>query len=178
MGQPPRFLFVPQARSISFCVHVCPQYLRWIVRPEKASVGLVRCVSSLVRAFERSSSSAMAQSSGTAIAMCNLVVPIRTCSKCRQREPLFHDTSLRDNEKAGSDEVGPIFPIGTRNDDAIRQSPVYMDTAQDCYSRWCVFSTEHPKTCSYCWLTCKHGYARRARRGDASIRFAPCDVRC
>ena len=43
--------------------------------------------------------------------MCNFVVPIRTCSKCRQREPLFHDTSLRDNEKVGSDEVGDMFPI-------------------------------------------------------------------
>ena len=40
--------------------------------------------------------------------MCNFVVPIRTCSKCRQREPLFHDMSLRDNEKVGSDEVGDM----------------------------------------------------------------------
>ncbi|KAI9568224.1 hypothetical protein HD554DRAFT_785418 [Boletus coccyginus] len=70
--------------------------------------------------------------------MCNFVVPIRTCSKCRQREPLFHDMSLRDNEKC----------------------LIYMDTAQDCYSRWCVFSSEHPKTCNYCWLTCKHGHGK------------------
>ncbi|KAF8426512.1 hypothetical protein L210DRAFT_3553979 [Boletus edulis BED1] len=35
-----------------------------------------------------------------------------------------------------------------------------MDTAQDCYSRFCVFSSEHPKTCSYCWLTCKHGHGK------------------
>lgn len=43
--------------------------------------------------------------------MCNFVVPIRTCSKCHLREPLFHNTSLRDNEKAGSDEVGlPLRP--------------------------------------------------------------------
>lgn len=40
--------------------------------------------------------------------MCNFVVPIRTCSKCHQREPLFHDMSLRDNEKVGSAEVGRL----------------------------------------------------------------------
>jgi hypothetical protein len=58
------------------------------------------------------SSDHLRYSSSGIIAMCNLVVPIRTCSKCRQREPLFHDTSLRDNnEKVGSDEVGDMFPI-------------------------------------------------------------------
>ncbi|KAF8557147.1 hypothetical protein OG21DRAFT_1391502, partial [Imleria badia] len=85
--------------------------------------------------------------------MCNFVIPIRTCSKCHRREPLFHDISPRDNEKARSDE-----------------SLAYMDTAQDCYSRWCVFSSEHPKTCSHCWLTCKqgHGKTRKIHGGSPS----------
>lgn len=47
--------------------------------------------------------------------MCNFVVPIRTCSKCNQREPLFHDsTSLRDNEKAGSNEVSDTFLMSSK----------------------------------------------------------------
>jgi len=98
--------------------------------------------------------------------MCNFVVPIRTCSKCHQREPLFHDAPLRDNEKAGSEE-------------AISQSLVYMDIAQDCYSRWCIFSSEHPKTCRYCWLTCKqwHGKTREIPGGTPSYVCRHCEPR-
>ncbi|KIK77389.1 hypothetical protein PAXRUDRAFT_380632 [Paxillus rubicundulus Ve08.2h10] len=94
--------------------------------------------------------------------MCNFVVPIRTCSKCQQREPLFQDGIAHDNEKARSDG-----------------SLVYMDPAQDCYSRWCAFSSEHPKTCSHCWLTCKHwhGKTREIQGGSPSYVCHSCAPR-
>ncbi|KAL4072540.1 hypothetical protein V8B97DRAFT_311376 [Scleroderma yunnanense] len=76
--------------------------------------------------------------------MCNLVVPVRTCSKCHRKERLFGDgTATIDSEKTDRNGLSG-----------------YMDPAQDCYSRWCVFSSEHPKSCSHCWLTCKHSHGR------------------
>ncbi|KAI6125598.1 hypothetical protein EDD16DRAFT_1724582 [Pisolithus croceorrhizus] len=89
--------------------------------------------------------------------MCNLVVPIRTCSKCHRKERLFGDGNASSSDKL----------LG------------YMDPAQDCYSRWCVFSREHPKTCSHCWITCKHthGKTREIQGGSPSYVCYGCAPR-
>ncbi|KAG6331502.1 hypothetical protein ID866_7589 [Astraeus odoratus] len=54
-----------------------------------------------------------------------------------------------------------------------------MDPAQDCYSRWCVFSSEHPRSCSHCWLTCKHthGKTREIQGGSPSYVCYSCAPR-
>ncbi|KIO07934.1 hypothetical protein M404DRAFT_135008 [Pisolithus tinctorius Marx 270] len=54
-----------------------------------------------------------------------------------------------------------------------------MDPAQDCYSRWCIFSSEHPKSCSHCWITCKHshGKTREIQGGSPSYVCYGCAPR-
>ncbi|KAI6108299.1 hypothetical protein F5141DRAFT_1122260 [Pisolithus sp. B1] len=88
--------------------------------------------------------------------MCNLVVPIRTCSKCHRKERLFEGGNA-----SSSDKIDNHGLLG------------YMDPAQDCYSRWCVFSREHPKSCSHCWITCKHTYDSSGSRRRQSIYSLP-----
>ncbi|KAJ8580311.1 hypothetical protein M405DRAFT_753410 [Rhizopogon salebrosus TDB-379] len=95
--------------------------------------------------------------------MCNFVVPIRTCSKCYQNEPLFDEKERRLSSVSGKNEV----------------PPTYMEPAQDCYSRWCAFSSEHPGFCASCWLTCKHTYGktREIRGGSPSYVCHSCASR-
>ncbi|KAG1750149.1 hypothetical protein EDB19DRAFT_1678572 [Suillus lakei] len=91
--------------------------------------------------------------------MCNFVVPIRTCFKCHQNEPLFDEKKRR------------LSHVNERNE----QKSTYMEPPQDCYSRWCIFSSEHPNACSSCRITCKqiHGKTREIQGGSPSY---VCDV--
>ncbi|KAG2107127.1 hypothetical protein BD769DRAFT_137779 [Suillus cothurnatus] len=92
--------------------------------------------------------------------MCKFVVPIRTCSKCHQNEPLFNEKERR------------LSHVKEKNE----RKPTYMAPPQDCYSRWCVFSSEHPITCNSCWITCKqtHGKTREIRGGSPSYVCHSC----
>lgn len=92
--------------------------------------------------------------------MCRFVVPIRTCSKCHQNQPLFDEKERRlshANEK-------------------IERKPTYTAPPQDCYSRWCIFSSEHPITCNSCRFTCKqtHGKTREIQGGSPSYVCHSC----
>ncbi|KAG1750114.1 hypothetical protein EDB19DRAFT_1678315 [Suillus lakei] len=51
-----------------------------------------------------------------------------------------------------------------------------MAPPQDCYSRWCTFSSEHPMTCRSCRITCKqtHGKTRKIRGGSSSYVCHSC----
>ncbi|KAI6117911.1 hypothetical protein EV401DRAFT_1967221 [Pisolithus croceorrhizus] len=84
--------------------------------------------------------------------MCNLVVPIRTCSKCHRKERLF----------------------GGRCWDTWIQ-------AQDCYSRWCVFSREHPKYLQHTYDSSgsrrRHGKTREIQGGSPSYVCYGCAPR-
>ncbi|KAG2076719.1 hypothetical protein BDR04DRAFT_707986 [Suillus decipiens] len=86
--------------------------------------------------------------------MCKFVVPVRTCSKCHQSEALFDEKERR------------LSHVNEKNE----RKPTYLAPPQDCYSRWCIFSSEHPITCSSCWITCKqtHGKTREIRGGSPS----------
>ncbi|KAH7917793.1 hypothetical protein BV22DRAFT_1025756 [Leucogyrophana mollusca] len=92
--------------------------------------------------------------------MCNFVIPIRTCSHCHHRERFFDKEDVRNWEPD--------------ND-----TPTYIDPEQDCYSRWCVYSSEHPESCSSCWLTCKHwhGKTREIHGGTLSYVCRGCRPR-
>ncbi|KAG1779140.1 hypothetical protein EV702DRAFT_1090663 [Suillus placidus] len=92
--------------------------------------------------------------------MCKFVVPIRTCSKCHQNEPLFDEKERR------------LSHVNEKNE----RKPTYMAPPQDCYSRWCIFSSEHPITCSSCRITCKqtHGKTREIRGGSPSYVCHSC----
>ncbi|KAJ8589010.1 hypothetical protein M405DRAFT_768267 [Rhizopogon salebrosus TDB-379] len=92
--------------------------------------------------------------------MCNFVVPIRTCSKCQQKEPLFDEKERQFTSVGGKKE----------------RKPAYMEPPQDCYSRRCIFSSEHPSACSSCWFTCKktHGKAREIQGGSHSFVCHSC----
>ncbi|KAH7930204.1 hypothetical protein BV22DRAFT_1028722 [Leucogyrophana mollusca] len=95
--------------------------------------------------------------------MCNFVVPVRICSKCHHKEPLYDKEDVRDWEpEEDADQV-----------------PTYIDPEQDCYSRWCVYSSEHPNYCSRCWLTCKHwhGKTREIHGGTLSYLCRACAPR-
>ena len=51
-----------------------------------------------------------------------------------------------------------IYVLGRHPDSSYSsQKPLstYIEPPQDCYSRRCIFSSEHPSICSSCWLTCK-----------------------
>ncbi|KAG2060856.1 hypothetical protein BDR06DRAFT_389287 [Suillus hirtellus] len=87
--------------------------------------------------------------------MCKFVVPIRTCSKCHQNEPLFDEKERR------------LSHITEKNE---QRKLTYMAPPQDCYSRRCVFSSEHPVTWHACWITCKqtHGKTRKIKGGSPS----------
>ncbi|KAG1887290.1 hypothetical protein F4604DRAFT_1240871 [Suillus subluteus] len=86
--------------------------------------------------------------------MCYFVVPIRTCFKCHQNEPLFDENERR---------------LSHANEKNERKS-AYAEPPQDCYSRWCIFSSEHSDTCSSCRITCKqtHSKTREIQGGSPS----------
>ncbi|KAG2037708.1 hypothetical protein BDR03DRAFT_956638 [Suillus americanus] len=92
--------------------------------------------------------------------MCKFVVPIRTCSKCHKNEPLFDEKERR------------LSHVSQKNE----RKPTYMAPPQDCYSRWCVFSSDHPITCNSCRITCKqiHGKTRKIRGGSPSYMCHHC----
>ncbi|KAG0695902.1 hypothetical protein DFH29DRAFT_953495 [Suillus ampliporus] len=95
--------------------------------------------------------------------MCNFVVPIRTCSKCHQNEPLFDERRLSS--------------MSDKNER--KQAYIYIEPPQDCFSRWCIFSSEHPGVCigsQACWLTCKqtHGKTREIQGGSPSYVCHSC----
>ncbi|OAX41175.1 hypothetical protein K503DRAFT_531886 [Rhizopogon vinicolor AM-OR11-026] len=94
------------------------------------------------------------------IIMCNFIVPIRTCSKCQEKEPLFDEKERQVTSAGGKKE----------------RRPKYMEPPQDCYSRRCIFSSEHSSVCSSCWLTCKrtHGKTRQIQGGSLSYVCHSC----
>ncbi|KAH7908200.1 hypothetical protein BJ138DRAFT_390970 [Hygrophoropsis aurantiaca] len=95
--------------------------------------------------------------------MCNFIIPVRTCSKCHCTTRLFEKDDVRDGDS--QEEANEIS--------------VYTDAEQDCYSRWCIYSSEHPKSCSRCWLTCKqwHGRTKEIHGGTASYVCYDCERR-
>ncbi|KAG2107097.1 hypothetical protein BD769DRAFT_1502323 [Suillus cothurnatus] len=92
--------------------------------------------------------------------MCYFVVPIRTCFKCHQNEPLFDENEIQ---------------LSHANETNEQRKSTYIEPPQDCYSRRCIFSSEHPDTCSSCRITCKqtHGKTREIQGGSLSY---VCDI--
>ncbi|KAG1832574.1 hypothetical protein DFJ58DRAFT_823115 [Suillus subalutaceus] len=110
--------------------------------------------------------------------MCKFVVPIRTCSKCHQNEPLFDEKERRLSHVNEKNEVPQSSMVGSHVAHCVPNSESQHTwyPPQDCYSRWCVFSSEHPITCSSCRITCKrtHGKTRKIRGGSPSYVCHSC----
>jgi hypothetical protein len=79
--------------------------------------------------------------------MCRFVVPIRTCSKCHQNQPLFDEKERRLSHVNEKIEVpqSSIQIYTQKSCGSLRsqqRKPTYTAPPQDCYSRWCIFSSD------------------------------------
>jgi len=98
--------------------------------------------------------------------MCNLILPVRVCTKCSHKDAIFSERLFREKDKEW----------GWRASRELDNDALSLELEQDCYSRWCVYSSDHPDYCMCCSLTCKQwrGKIRELHGGSSSYVCSAC----
>ena len=98
--------------------------------------------------------------------MCNLILPVRICTKCGRKDAIVSERLFREKDKQW----------GWRASREVDHEALSLELEQDCYSRWCVYSSDHPEHCMCCSLTCKQwrGKIRELHGGSSSYICSAC----